>query len=142
MILHATERVIPQPGTTTDGQIEWDAPKSLGWFLHAAGTVAALPLIIASAVGVMLTLTAVTICAGHSVGMHRLPIHRAFATPLWLERILIYLGSLVGMAGPFGMIRAHDMRVWHQRQGRPPHPFRTPQASGATPGGRCIADTP
>ena len=28
-----------------------------------------------------------------------------------------------GMAGPFGMIRAHDMRDWHQRQTVcPPHP--------------------
>jgi fatty-acid desaturase len=65
----------------------------------------------------------VTICAGHSVGMHRLLIHRSFAAPLWLERVLVWLGTLVGMAGPFGMIRAHDMRDWHQRQTEcPPHP--------------------
>jgi fatty-acid desaturase len=60
--------------------------------------------------------TAVTICAGHSVGMHRLLIHRAFETPIWLERTLVYLGTLVGMAGPFGMIWAHDIRDWAQRQ--------------------------
>jgi len=72
---------------------------------------------------VFLALSAVTLCAGHSVGMHRLLIHRSFRTPLWLEHILVYLGVLVGMAGPFGMIRAHDMRDWHQRQAScPPHP--------------------
>jgi fatty-acid desaturase len=60
--------------------------------------------------------TLVTICAGHSVGMHRLLIHRAFNTPRWLERVLVYLGTLVGMAGPFGMIYAHDIRDWAQRQ--------------------------
>jgi len=60
--------------------------------------------------------TAVTICAGHSVGMHRLLIHRSFETPKPLERLLVYLGTLVGMAGPFGMIAAHDIRDWAQRQ--------------------------
>jgi stearoyl-CoA desaturase (delta-9 desaturase) len=55
--------------------------------------------------------------------MHRLLIHRSFRTPLWVERGLVWLGTLVGMAGPFGMIRAHDMRDWHQRQTVcPPHP--------------------
>jgi stearoyl-CoA desaturase (delta-9 desaturase) len=48
--------------------------------------------------------------------MHRLLIHRSFETPLWLERTLVYLGTLVGMAGPFGMIAAHDIRDWAQRQ--------------------------
>ncbi len=67
--------------------------------------------------------SAVTICAGHSVGMHRLLIHQAFRAPLWIERLLIWFGVLVGMAGPFGMIRAHDLRDWHQRQDRcPDHP--------------------
>ncbi|MEJ8560659.1 acyl-CoA desaturase [Yoonia sp. GPGPB17] len=72
---------------------------------------------------VFLTTTAITVCAGHSVGMHRLLIHRSFETPKWLEYMLVWLGTLVGMAGPFGMIRAHDMRDWHQRQTVcPPHP--------------------
>ncbi|MEM9108142.1 MAG: acyl-CoA desaturase [Pseudomonadota bacterium] len=76
-----------------------------------------------SALAVFLILSAVTLCAGHSVGMHRLLIHRSFTAPLWVERTLVYLGTLVGMAGPFGMIRAHDMRDWHQRQTEcPPHP--------------------
>jgi stearoyl-CoA desaturase (delta-9 desaturase) len=63
-----------------------------------------------------LVTTGITICAGHSVGMHRLLIHRSFATPRWLEYLLVYLGCLVGMAGPFGMIAAHDIRDWAQRQ--------------------------
>ncbi|MEI6097555.1 MAG: acyl-CoA desaturase [Alphaproteobacteria bacterium] len=68
-------------------------------------------------------MTSGTICVGHSVGMHRQLIHRSFQAPLWLERVLVWLGALVGMAGPFGMIKAHDMRDWHQRQTScPPHP--------------------
>jgi stearoyl-CoA desaturase (delta-9 desaturase) len=68
------------------------------------------------AFGVFLASTGVTLCAGHSVGLHRLLIHRSFEAPLWLERLLVYLGTLVGMAGPIGMIRAHDIRDWAQRQ--------------------------
>jgi stearoyl-CoA desaturase (delta-9 desaturase) len=58
----------------------------------------------------------VTLCAGHSVGMHRRLIHTSFACPLWIEYVCVYLGVLVGMAGPIGMIRLHDMRDWAQRQ--------------------------
>lgn len=124
MDLIATERVTPLPDTTLEGRILWDAPKSLWWFGHAVGAVVAVVVFPAwDAAAVMVLLTAITICAGHSVGMHRLLIHRTFKTPLWLERLLVWLGTLVGMAGPMGMIRAHDMRDWHQRQSVcPPHP--------------------
>ena len=116
--LVATNRVFPGPDTAvTDGRILWDAPKSLWWFLHLAGAITAITFFPQwDAALVMLTLTAHTICAGHSVGMHRLLIHRAFDAPPWLERLLVWLGTLVGMAGPFGIIHAHDLRDWHQRQ--------------------------
>lgn len=123
--LVATDRVIPTADTSaTEGRIVWDAPKSLWWFGHLAGAVIGVVWFTTpGAVLIFFTLTAITICAGHSVGMHRLLIHRAFEAPLWLERTLVWLGTLVGMAGPFGMIRAHDMRDWHQRQTVcPPHP--------------------
>jgi fatty-acid desaturase len=125
MSLVATDRVIPGPSTDPmRGEIHWDASKSLWWFAHLAGTVAALAWYLTlEGVAVFIVLTAVTICAGHSTGMHRLLIHRSFKTPRWLEYVLVYLGVLVGMAGPFGMIRAHDLRDWHQRQVQcPPHP--------------------
>ena len=124
-MLIATDRVIPEPGASaTQGHIVWDKAKSLWWFGHLTGAIVAViwfwqwDAILAAA-----ALTGLTICAGHSVGMHRLLIHRSFQSPLWLERTLVWLGTLVGMAGPFGMIRAHDMRDWHQRQTEcPPHP--------------------
>ena len=68
------------------------------------------------AVLLWLATSAVTLCLGHSIGLHRLLIHRSFAAPLWFERVLVYLGTLVGMAGPLGMVRLHDMRDWAQRQ--------------------------
>ncbi|WP_200922299.1 acyl-CoA desaturase [Sphingomonas sp. Leaf17] len=68
------------------------------------------------AVVVFLVSSALTLCLGHSIGLHRLLIHRSLSAPLWFERLLVYLGTLVGMAGPLGMVRLHDMRDWAQRQ--------------------------
>lgn len=53
---------------------------------------------------------------GHSVGMHRLLIHRTYRCSKGLERFLIYVGVLVGMAGPFSVLRIHDVRDWAQRE--------------------------
>lgn len=123
--LVSTERVCPKPGASaTSGRIVLEPVKTV-WLagMVIGGVVAITRYFSWSAIGVFLALSAVTLCAGHSVGMHRLLIHRSFTAPLWLERTLVYLGTLVGMAGPFGMIRAHDMRDWHQRQAVcPPHP--------------------
>lgn len=82
------------------------APVTFSW---SAAIVAAL-------------LTTVTLCAGHSVGMHRLLIHRSYECPRWVERILVSLGALVGMGGPKRMMYMHDIRDWSQRQNKC-HPF-------------------
>lgn len=125
MYLHATDRVFPNSQTNAVlGTIYWDVPKSVWLVFMIAGGIAAIALSPSwSGVAIFLGTTAITICTGHSVGMHRLLIHKSFQTPKWLEYTLVWLGTLVGMAGPFGMIRAHDMRDWHQRQTIcPPHP--------------------
>lgn len=114
----STARLRAGPDTSaTEGRVAWSPARSL-W---AGGmTVAALLLapvhVTPGAVALFLGTSAVTLCAGHSVGLHRLLIHRSFSAPLWLERVLAYLGTLVGMAGPIGMIRLHDTRDWAQRQ--------------------------
>jgi stearoyl-CoA desaturase (delta-9 desaturase) len=99
------------------GAVRWAPAKSL-WI--GGMTLAALglgPVYFSwDALVLFLVTTAITLCFGHSVGMHRRLIHRSFDCPLWLERVCVYLGVLVGMAGPFGMIRAHDLRDWAQRQ--------------------------
>ena len=127
----ATERVRPDARTCAlTGRIRWDAAQSLWTLAHGTGGLAAILLFPSwgGAVAFVL-LTGVTILAGHSVGMHRLLIHRSFRVPKPLEYLLVWLGTLVGMAGPIGMIRAHDMRDWHQRQDMcPPHP-----SHGTTP---------
>jgi len=99
------------------GCVHWKPGKSV-WI--SAMTLVALiggPLTFTwGALALFLATTALTVCLGHSLGMHRRLIHRAFDCPLWLERLFVYLGTLVGMAGPFGMIRQHDIRDWAQRK--------------------------
>ncbi len=50
------------------------------------------------------------------VGYHRLIIHRSFTSPLWVEYLLVYVGSLCGMGTPLQQIHNHDMRDWAQRK--------------------------
>ena len=70
------------------------------------------------ALSVFLITSAITICLGHSLGMHRRLIHNSYECPLWMEYLFVYLGVLVGLAGPIGMIKTHDIRDWAQRQQR------------------------
>lgn len=69
-----------------------------------------------SAIVVFVVSTYLSLLLGHSVGMHRKLIHRTYECAKPLERCLVYLGALVGMAGPFGLIRVHDVRDWAQRE--------------------------
>lgn len=67
---------------------------------------------------VFLISTAITLCFGHSLGMHRLLIHRSYKCPVWLEYLLVHFGVIVGLAGPKGMMKTHDQRDWAQRQAK------------------------
>jgi sn-1 stearoyl-lipid 9-desaturase len=113
----STGRMIDDSSDPVKGRVVWMPAKSIWITAMTVVAVVGGPLTFSwSAVTVFVLSTAITICLGHSVGMHRLLIHRSFSAPLWLERLLVYLGTLVGMAGPFGMIYAHDIRDWAQRQ--------------------------
>ncbi|MCU4494847.1 acyl-CoA desaturase [Acinetobacter guillouiae] len=65
---------------------------------------------------VFLISSAITLCLGHSLGMHRRLIHQSYECPKWLEYLFVHFGVIVGLAGPFGMVRTHDTRDWAQRQ--------------------------
>ncbi len=94
-----------------------------------AGAVILGPLTFSwSALAAFLILAGITLCAGHSVGFHRRLIHRSFECPIWLERAMIWIGTLVGMGGPLWTVRLHDTRTgdsagrtvtWFLRHGKP-----------------------
>ena len=106
-----------QETSATKGTVHWKPAKSI-WI--SGMTLTALiggPIFFTwDALALFLITTAVTVCLGHSLGMHRRLIHRSYDCPLWLERLFVYLGTLVGMAGPYGMIRQHEIRDWAQRK--------------------------
>lgn len=105
------------------GNVHWKPLKSL-WItaMTAVALIGGAMTATWEAVLLFVSTTAITICLGHSLGMHRRLIHRAYECPHWLEWILVYLGTLVGMSGPFGMIRQHDIRDWAQRKSHC-HPY-------------------
>ena len=124
-------------GDQTDavqGTVHWQPLKSL--WISAMTLVAVIggPLFFTWGAFTLFVITiAITVCLGHSLGMHRRLIHRAYECPLWLERLFVYFGTMVGMAGPFGMIRQHDIRDWAQRKPEC-HPFLAHRSSLARDG--------
>lgn len=105
------------------GVVQWDAARSIWNIVIFMGAIILGPLYFSwDAFLIFFLLLEVTMCAGHSVGFHRRLIHRTFQCPKWLERTLVWLGVLVGMQGPFWVIRSHDIRDWAQRQ-KTCHPF-------------------
>lgn len=99
------------------GKVKWDIARSLWNGSLLIGSLVLGPLYFTwSAFAVFLILLEITMCCGHSVGFHRRLIHRTFQCPKWVECVLVYLGVLVGMHGPFWVIRSHDIRDWSQRQ--------------------------
>ncbi len=107
----------PEGADPVKGRVVW-APVQSIWTLGmaATGLIGAAFTLSVEGVLVFLISTAITIGLGHSIGMHRLLIHRSFKTSKPMEYALTWLGCLVGMAGPRGMIWTHDIRDWAQRQ--------------------------
>jgi fatty-acid desaturase len=98
------------------GYVFWSWKKSLWISAHfMIGLVGGIWMHSLPSFLLFLAFTAMTACLGHSLGMHRLLIHRSYQSPAWLEYFFIHLGTVFGMAGPFGMMRAHDIRDWAQR---------------------------
>lgn len=98
------------------GRVRWSPVKSLWWSGMTLGWLILGTLFFSpSALLVFLVLSGVILCLGHSLGMHRKLIHNAYDCPKWLERLLVYLGTLVGLGGPFTMMFTHDVRDWAQR---------------------------
>lgn len=100
-----------------EGEVVWDPARSLWNSVMFLGAFVLGPIYFTwGAFAVFLAGSAVTLCAGHSVGFHRRLIHRSFDCPKWVERVLVWFGTAVGMGGPLWTIRLHDSRDWAQRQ--------------------------
>lgn len=113
-----TDRVISRANSDClNGHVTWSPVKSLWWSSMTLGWLIGGILYFSwAAVLVFLALSVLILCGGHSIGMHRKLIHDSFVCPKGLERLGVYLGTLVGLGGPFTMMQTHDLRDWAQRQ--------------------------
>lgn len=114
----AVNSLIETPGCDPlAGRVVWDPTHSLwnGGMLAVALAFGGMAISL-GAMAIFVLMTGATLLLGHSVGFHRRLIHGSFNCPLWLERALVWVGTIVGMSGPFWMIRTHDLRDWAQRQ--------------------------
>lgn len=117
-LVPGSERIAAnQSSDPVGGRVLWAPAKSLWIGSMTLGAIILGPAFFSPGAFLLFLATCgITLCAGHSVGLHRRLIHGSFQCPLWLEYLCVYLGVIVGMAGPIGMIRIHDMRDWAQRQ--------------------------
>jgi fatty-acid desaturase len=98
------------------GRVRYAPLKSL-WFLGmlAAAALGGALTFSWSAFAVFVLITVVVLLFGHSLGNHRKLVHDSFQCPKWLEYALVYCGVQVGLAGPLGLLRQHELRDYAQR---------------------------
>ncbi|WLA51585.1 hypothetical protein QIH80_16475 [Bradyrhizobium elkanii] len=136
-----SERIFVDAGTDPlDGRVRWAPAKSLWLGGMTAVAIVLGPLLFTwSAFALFIVTSAITLCFGHSVGMHRRLIHASFDCPLWLERLCVYLGTLVGMAGPTAWCGCTISATGRSARPRATTTPVTAPASGAMRGGSCTA---
>ncbi len=116
-MVQPVKRIDRQRASASEGRVLLDWPKAIWFFgLLFAGLAMAPFTTSRDSLLVFALLTYSSLLLGHSVGMHRMTTYRGFQAMPWLEKSLIYVGVIVGMGGPFGIIRTHDLRDWAQRQ--------------------------
>ncbi|PIF08658.1 acyl-CoA desaturase [Janthinobacterium sp. 13] len=103
-------------GEVLDGVVRCAPLPSLWLTAMLAGAVTGALLFFSwTGVALFIVSTAIVLLFGHSLGSHRKLIHDSFACPQWLEYVLVYLGVLVGLSGPLGLLRQHELRDYAQR---------------------------
>lgn len=122
-VLDAPRVHVVDAAAVMDGEVRYAPLKSLWLVGMTVGAVlgGALTFSVAAFL-VFVCSTSLVLLLGHSLGNHRLLVHRSFCCPRWLERVLLYLGVQTGLAGPLGLLRQHDLRDQAQRQ-RDCHPY-------------------
>ncbi|HEU5135998.1 MAG TPA: acyl-CoA desaturase [Steroidobacteraceae bacterium] len=98
------------------GEVMFNPVKGF-WFLGmlTGAIVGAIFFFSLPAFFLFLVSTAIVLLFGHSLGSHRKLVHDSYRCPRWLEYTFVYLGVQVGLAGPIGLLRQHELRDFAQR---------------------------
>jgi fatty-acid desaturase len=106
------------------GRVRFDAGKTIWlWGLAVPGLAVGIPSLTTTTVAVALVLAFVTLCIGHSVGLHRGVIHRTYRAHPIVRGALVYLAVLAGLGGPLSWIRIHAVRDYWQNRADCPRYF-------------------
>ncbi|MEZ5830077.1 MAG: acyl-CoA desaturase [Dongiaceae bacterium] len=99
-----------------DGAVRFSPPKFL-WLagMASAAIIGGIWFFSWAGLAVFFLATGAVLLLGHSLGSHRKLIHDSYQCPKWLEYFLAYMGVQVGLSGPLGLLRAHDLRDFAQR---------------------------
>lgn len=101
------------------GVVYWAPARSL-WFslMYGGALLGGSATFRLDALALCLITSAIALCAGYSVGIHRRLIHNSFQCHPIVEAFLVYLGTLAGLGGPFSLTERHDIREWAQSSPR------------------------
>lgn len=104
------------PQSVLYGRVRYAPAKSI-WFvgMAAGAVIGGAATFTPGAFALFLATTACVLLLGHSLGSHRKLIHGSYECPKWLEYALVYCGVQVGLAGPLGLLRQHELRDYAQR---------------------------
>jgi hypothetical protein len=104
------------------GRVRFDAGKTIWLWGMAIPGLAGIRFATPATLAVSLALTFVTLCIGHSVGLHRGIIHRTYQSHPAVRGALAYLFVLSGLGGPLSWARLHAVRdLWQNRADCPPY---------------------
>ncbi len=114
--VQTSQEVAAAVRSVSQGQVRWEPVRSL-WFsgMAIAAIVGGALTFSWPAFALFVTSTVLVLLLGHSLGMHRKLVHDSFDCPRWLEYLLVWCGTQVGVAGPLSMVRTHDLRDFAQR---------------------------
>lgn len=105
------------------GRVRFDAGKTIWlWGMAIPGLAVGIPSATPATLVVSLALAFLTLCVGHSVGLHRGIIHRTYEARPIVRGALAYLFVLTGLGGPLSWARFHAVRdYWQNRADCPPY---------------------
>jgi len=116
MPMACVQRIDGSNASSVHGRPVLDPTKTI-WFLGVTSTALAAPFFVSGAsIALFFVTIYLSLLFGHSVGMHRMLIHKTFSAPRIVAYPLVWIGTMVGMGGPSKIIATHDLRDRAQRQ--------------------------
>ncbi len=99
------------------GRVRFDAGKAMWlWGMAVPGVIVGVPGLTARTFAASMAMAFVTLCVGHSVGLHRGIIHGSYRAHPITRGVLGYLMVMSGLGGPLAWVRVHALRDhWQSR---------------------------